>query len=378
MNKFIYLFITLFAIGFSSCSKDDVSQETGVATTLKVSITGIGVNTKAHSAIIVNDAGSTVGTGEAKINRITVAVFKAASANTVDDSDPVDVIYETVALTGSSVSVPVTAGNRSVLVVANAPAGAFENITTRSGFKSKTLSLDLTAKGVDGEAESVESTQSISNLPMEGEITYVTGTTINTGTTTTASVILKRLVARVAITSITTQFSGAYANATFTPTEIFLYNANTSFTWGSVASTSLFKQGETLVPANYCSYLGNTVSGYTTNIGDPYYFYTFPNDATSPTKLVIKGTFDPDGGTASNAKTVYYPIVINLYNVNTSNLPDGASSTAKIEANKAYNLTAIIKGEGSTGASVDITPVNLTVNVSVQAWTAVPQNVVFN
>lgn len=376
MNKFFYLFVALFAIGLSSCSKDDVNPEIGASTTLKVSIAGIGVSTKSHSVAMPIDGGGTVGTDEATINRVTIAVFKAASANTVNGSDPVDVIYEGTP-SGSQVVVPVTAGNRSVLVVANAPAGAFNGVTTRSAFLSTVLSLDLTAKGNDGSLAVVQTSQSTKNLPMEGEISYGLGnSTINTGVTSTASVTLARLVARISISKIVAVFSGAYSSATFTPESVFLYNANNSGTWGTNSFTGLF-DGSTV-----SSYLQETISDYSTSntlgIVNPYYFYTFPNSSTTnPTKLVIKGTFDADGAaTLISPKVVYYPIVINLKNSNTTG--ESTLGTAEVQANRAYNLTATIKGEGSTGPSIDITPVNLTVDVSVQNWTAVAQDVTFN
>ena len=57
-----------------------------------------------------------------------------------------------------------------------------------------------------------------------------------------------------------------------------------------------------------------------TELTTPYYFYTFPNaSGDSPTRLIIKGTFDADGsGAASTAATRYYPIVINKKQANTT------------------------------------------------------------
>ncbi len=53
------------------------------------------------------------------------------------------------------------------------------------------------------------------------------------------------------------------------------------------------------------AYLG---SGAISTYSGPYYFYVFPHSSTTPTKLVIKGTFTTKSG---STYTTYYPITVN-------------------------------------------------------------------
>jgi hypothetical protein len=73
---------------------------------------------------------------------------------------------------------------------------------------------------------------------------------------------------------------------------------------------------------------------------------------------------------------VYYPIIINRPTF--TGAYSGGDGSKTVKANTAYSLTATIKGIGVTDVTKDIDPVNLSVEVSVQPWTAVSQSAIFN
>lgn len=376
MNKYFYLFVALVTLGLSSCSKDEqnVIKEDGTPTTLSLKLSTSGaVSTKATG---VPTGTGIVGDAEGTINRITVGVFKCGTSATIKDSDPVDVIYETTSL-GTATSgkytiagIPVTKGERSVIVIANAPAGYFSGAATRKQFLEQSINLNETTKAAG--TGSVTSVQASNNLPMVGNPSVV----VNTTTTTLASAELIRLVARIAITDVTVSLTGAYSNSSFTPTEIFLSNAKTLSDW--IATTPTTTSNGEIGGANYLDYLGSGTTGFVKPDGvtkKDYFFYTFPNDATSPTKLVIKGVFKMNSGDVTGT-TVYYPIIINRPVF--AGAYSGGDGSKTIKANTAYSLTAMITGIGITDVTKDIDPVNLSVEVSVKDWTTVAQSAIFN
>ena len=111
-----------------------------------------------------------------------------------------------------------------------------------------------------------------------------------------------------------------------------------------------------------------------------YYFYVFPHTATTPTKLVIKGTWY--NSVAKTYEVVYYPIVINHSQTgttitdNTGN-PFTPVTDSQIDANMQYVLSAEIKAKGVSSPETNITPSAISVALKVTDWSVTNQNVVF-
>ena len=127
-------------------------------------------------------------------------------------------------------------------------------------------------------------------------------------------------------------------------------------------------------------YLYETVSTHTANteLTTPYYFYTFPNVSNTPTKLIIKGMFDADGGGSSASVPRYYPIVINKKQANTTISGGAGTDKGSIALNTKYVLTAVIKGEGAPDDNTDIDPATLQLTVTVADWAlTIRQDVTF-
>ena len=355
MKKNFYLMTALCAIMLSACSADtDPAPTTEKDRTAKLEISLVGTTTRA-TGTLPGDTGA-----ENDLNTIAVGVFNSDnSTNTIAEFTAPQVAAGTAAVN----CLPAT--GCTVIAVANAPAGTFAGVANKAAFIAKTVALSQTNSG---------GVQVNTNLPMSAQQTGVDLTVAGPNTVTLA---LSRLVSRISIADIKTAFdpSGQYKDATFTATGIFLYDAKSTSTVDPATPVTT-----NLISGESNAYLMNTLSevisssSYTT----PYWFYTFANDATNPTKLVIKGNFDADGsGSTYTPEPVYYPVVINKSQTGT--VITGGSGDATIARNRAYKIGVTIKGKGVSTPAENIVPAVLTVTVSVQDWSLViDQNVVFD
>jgi hypothetical protein len=361
MKKNFYLMTAVCAIILSACSSDtEPTPDTSQGKTAKLELSLIGSTTRA-TGTLPDDAGA-----ENNINTVVVGVFNSGgSTNTIAE-------FTTAQVSAKSASVNCTpATGCSIIAVANAPTGTFAGVTTRTDFIAKTVELSQTNNA---------GVQANTNLPMSAEQASIDLTVAGPNN---ATLQLSRLVSRISIASIKTGFdaNGQYKDATFTATGLFLYNAkSTSTVDPATPTTTNLISGETT--GN--EYLINTFSQAITSTPytTPYWFYTFANDATSPTKLVIKGTFDADGAGTGVSETVYYPVVVNKNQTGTTITDTNGAVTGQtgtIARNRAYKIGVTIKGKGVASPADDIVPATLTIDVSVKDWDLViTQDVVFD
>ena len=318
---------------------------------------------------------------ENTINYLTVGLFDASN-NLVSLTN----------LTGAALSgnVATVTGNSLVTKVAvavNVPYSLFASVKKLSDFENVQANLDYTATS---DASAAGTTQQYATaLPMAGEGTVTitpNGTSASTGT---ATVPLTRLVSKITLTGITSTFSstGAYPTASFTPTEVFMYNTpsaancNLTTTTSVFASTPTFLQGESSNLANQKVYLGTgTLTAQALPWTGNYIFYVFPNNnGTSQMELIIKGTFKTSG--SDPGTTVYYPIIINHAMTGTTGgsgafVPDGTDGV--VQNNRAFSLTANITSMGVSSPSSTINTATVNVTVSLTAWpTVINQNATF-
>lgn len=358
MKKENFLCAALMAVALlCSCSNVANGPNEEQSGTLKLTVTGTPVSRATGEVPTQAD--------ENTVASVTVGLFDHTShvATSITEGT-----LTSGAITISNVPASTT---QDVIVVANAPSEAFAGATTLDAFRAKTMALTQTSK----------------NLPMSGE---VTGTAIKVGSTVSATVNISRLVARVQVTSISTNFSkvGAYANATFTLDKVFLYNAASTSAVGILASgtqlvTSNFVHGYDGTKVGYSSLLDQlstpqaiTSTAYTAK----YYYYAFENyfptvsggitegNKTSATKLVLAGTFCPDAVNASGTTYyVYYPVVVNRNQTGTT-IDNTSVNNTGIQRNNIYSIAATISGIGVSSPAEFIEPSNLNVQVTVSDW----------
>ena len=373
----------------SSCSSEELPTTEKPSTgpqTLTLNLKAAGTR-----AAVYTDPGTTA---ENAINIVTIGIF--GSDNNVKTIQEVTTNATNPSITTSQIVV-----GDQVLVAVNAKAGTFTGAKTVTDFENKTLAIDDALASSNGSATTVTN----NNLPMFGTGTIAAG---GTSTAFTASVDVYHMVAKITLKSLSVNFltTGAYKDATFTPTAIFMsnvpdkldfYPANTMSSYSTFATVGTLQQGELGTSSNLKSYLGTTTNfgsytpahatlsgintGTTYNFGDItkniLYLYTMPSSDATSTRLVIRGDFDPDGAGSAPAVQVYYPVNIN-YNSSGSTIPDGSTVAKQVYPNKNYIIDVTIQGKGSSSPTTPIDPQTATANITVQNFTSANQSNVFN
>lgn len=362
-RNYLWAVLAMAALSLAACGDNEENRDLEpqkMEARLVLTLSGTPLNTRSTGAAIPTKA------DEETIGRVTVAIFNKDKS--------VNIIQEFTSTTG--INVNCTPGvDCTGIVVANAPAKHFAGVTTRDTFIAKTLDL----------------TQTATALPMSGDIKQNASTTftLTAGATSSLTAEVSRLVARVAINSIKTAFdaSGQYSAATFTAKKIFLHNANTKSNVDTGTPTVSVPLSGKVDGTNTDLQTALNQVINTTAHTVPYWFYTFAHSATTPTKLVIYGSFDPDGAGSETAKNVYYPVVVNRIQPGTiikdGENPVGSASAGKgdgtISRNSTYTITATIKGIGVDDPDKDINPAVLNLTVTVAEWALnITQDVTFN
>lgn len=372
-SNYLWAMLATATLSLTACGSDEnenATQPKEKTAKLELTLVGTPATNRATGTLPTDD--------ESQINRLTVAVFTGAKDNPVNalhEFTGKDIKDAAGGVTGKKITMLCEPGTgQTIYVVANAASKLFAGVTNLAGFKAKLALLSETTKSAG--TGDVTDVQKANNLPMLG---IATGKDFTAGGELKAEIALSRLVARVSISSIKTAFdaAGQFKDATFKVDAVYLKNANSSVNMKKEGSVPINGGHEGAVVTKY---LYEAVTGHTANteLTTPYYFYTFPNVSNTPTKLIIKGTFDADGGGVGTAVTRYYPIVINKKQANTT--ISGGQGTAKgsIAFNTKYALTAVIKGEGAPDDETDIDPATLQLTVTVADWAlTINQNVTF-
>ena len=337
-------FFIMAAIAAMACSCDKNSdcepcQEAETKATLNVSLDFEDEpQTRATSYV-------TAQTYETKVNDVQVLVFDSTGAlNAYVDADTKT----------SGISISTTAGSKTVWAVVNGPN--LSSITTLSALQS--TAVDLGAN----------STTETTGFVMAGSTTCTVGSSA-----ATASVAVKRLVARVALQKINNSLPGSYGALTVNNVTLINVAGNQNIAGSASVSTWYNKMGRkdgatatgqiidgSTYVASHPTLTFKSVGTSVANGGSlapttPYLFYTYPNPTTSDvtgwsstftarkTRLVVAATI---GGTK-----YYYPVVIDTPARNT-----------------AYTVELTITGLGSTDPDKPVQKGSITASVTVEGW----------
>lgn len=401
--KRTYLFLSAFIMAVltlsfvSSCSSSDEPASTSINDNVEKQLT-LTIKTQELTKAAVSADPNT--TNENTMNRITIGVFDKAgtTVRTIQEFNPTST--QSAATTGSNLFYNGTNGTATVsvvttqltntdqiLVAVNAPTSHFAGVSTVADFKKKTLSAVQALYTKSDKSNPTDDIAVNNNVPMLG-----TATVSGSGTAYSATVKPIHLTSKVTLESLKVEFAadGPYSAATFTPTEIFIYNAPDGLAFDEASpyiSTSTYLTGESSATSS-TKFLstgdiskGATALSGTKAFDKKYYFYTTPNNKVdaSKTKLVIKGQFDPDGAGSAPAKTVYYPIKLNS-NVKADgshNVAEASTTEYQVYPNKNYKCSVTIKTIGSTSPGSDIDPTTATVTINVVSFVDVAQSTIF-
>ena len=341
MKKTLFIMAAVAAMA-CSCDKDadcEPCQEAQTKATLNVSLDFEDEpQTRATSYV-------TAQTYETKVNDVQVLVFDSTGAlNAYVDADTKT----------SGISISTTAGSKTVWAVVNGPN--LSSITTLSALQS--TAVDLGAN----------STTETTGFVMAGSTTCTVGSSA-----ATASVAVKRLVARVALQKINNSLPGSYGALTVNNVTLINVAGNQNLAGTASVSTWYNKMGR----KDGATATGQTIDGSTyvashptltfKSVGSavanggsltpttPYLFYCYPNSTTTDatgwsssftarkTRLVVAATI---GGTK-----YYYPVVIDTPARNT-----------------AYTVELTITGLGSTDPDKPVQKGSITASVTVEGW----------
>ncbi len=341
MKKTLFIMAAIAAMA-CSCDKNsdcEPCQEAETKATLNVSLDFEDEpQTRATSYV-------TAQTYETKVNDVQVLVFDSTGAlNAYVDADTKT----------SGISISTTAGSKTVWAVVNGPN--LSSITTLSALQSTAVDLG------------VNSTTETTGFVMAGSTTCTVGSSA-----ATASVAVKRLVARVALQKINNSLPESYGALTVNNVTLINVAGNQNLagtasvsTWynkmgrkDGATATGQIIDGSTYV-ASHPTLTFKSVGSAVANGGSltpttPYLFYCYPNSTTTDatgwsssftarkTRLVVAATI---GGTK-----YYYPVVIDTPARNT-----------------AYTVELTITGLGSTDPDKPVQKGSITASVTVEGW----------
>lgn len=410
MKKVTYfgLLLAVALTGLSSCSSsDDVTSDptntksgesrltltisTPVAKTSSAKGNSFAMGSRATD---ITDANAPTEANEQQIHRITVGIFSSDGSivRTIQElsSGSGDAGSGTYTQSGASATAHIVTNSLVqgdlILVACNALAGTFNGVQNATDFKAKTEDIDnslATPSGGQVGASLVDN-----NIPMFGSST-LSGSDDNFS----ATVPVNHQTAKVTLTSLTVAFdqNGAYKDASFTPTRIFLINVPDDLKFDADAFTGTaklwqgYKTSESA--ADYKEYLATSdlkektkeLKGTSQSFGTTYYFYTMPNNKTGIdkcTKLVIEGTFK-SSTTDTKGTTVYYPVPLNANYTNGKPAPADDGPAFAVHANKNYKCTVTIKTKGALHPTDNVTPQQADITVTVVPFADADQHTVF-
>ena len=397
------LYATMIACAFASCSKDEVIPTPGTEpeaegdATLSLQVFG-SVDTKS------NPFGTAV--TDSTINTLTAYVFRSSDGSTTNY-----VFEKSQAATNASdkkvEKIPVTAGMKKVIVLANATATLTAGTSTLENLCAQTLTYST------AEVNGLSMNSAVYTLYVKaGEENCLGYTTKPTGAidatvsaesataVATSPIYLYRNVAKVMLSEVKmkTGSEAKYPNASLKIDSVYILHArkysnlaaNNSISgqgWGATAvkvddvanylngvSGGLYQKWATLMNGkaavkkyfetatnNYdvtaVTSLGEAVSNFTatktSSVSKVDSFYVYENPAVQggdTTLLVVVGKFYPDGNTnATNVDYSYYTVGIGTDGLGSIAKPAGtlvSRDIAGVLRNLEYRISLTVNGPG--------------------------------
>ena len=385
-----FLALAAAALWFTSCSSEDVAQNGG------------GLNEKDQRVLLLSVNTGNLGTrsaltdDEKQINDMTVGIYDksnnyrvvanlASGAADKEASGSTDGTFTTASGVKVQVVTSTLQENDQVFVAVNRGTAAFTSKPNSPTDFSKETMDAVTALTGSSSGTTIDATK----FPKFGTAKLPAGS----NSTFTATVKVKNLVSKVTLEELKVDFSGPYANASFTPSEMFLLNVpnKLAFSDKGQASTSTYLNGTNidksggstgtktavLATATTSTTALSSVSGGTASYPAKPILYTIPNsDTSNKTILVIAGNFKKDGSGAG--ETVYYPLALNEdYSSNPAGAAADGATKSQTLAGKNYMCKVKIKTIGASNPWVTTGPQTAVLTVDVENWDDATQTTTF-
>lgn len=411
-----FLALAAAALWFTSCSSEDVASGTNQG---KKSLLTLSINTGnvgSTRATDWNNANVPTQAAENQINKMTVGIFGSDSKvkTLVELTADKTVNGNKLSQDGKTATIVTTSlvkGDK-VLVAVNAKSGIFKGVQDIASFNKVSGDINDAVTTSSGQTKEINT-----NIPMYGE-----GSLAENGSTSKFKVDINvyHLLAKVTLDELKVDFdqNGAYKDASFTPSDVFLVNVPTNFyfagsttnndkAWGaSTANIHGFDTATTYkalttaaspatplvtVPIGWGTYKSFLTTGAWSagtlqnkaTANNKAYFYVTPNgndaDATK-TMLIIAGNFKKNGAD-TNGTLVFYPLALNAASKSDGSYDaatNGGADVYKVYPNKNYVCKVIIRNIGSIDPSKNLDPQTATITVTVQNFEDATQTTEFN
>lgn len=337
----------LMALAIAACSKDDAakSAESQEKATIHLNVSPYEIVTKNTDPT----------NGEKRhldsVSVIDVFVFREGGAL---DAYKHFSIHATGGMDLSNLPIDATVGNKTIYVVANHKETSWTGVVREENFLNLVVSLQK---------------EYLPYLTMAGKVT------VNVQNDQVVNVLLKRLVAKVVVNGIKTDFAGTpYEGMKLRYVKLYLTNISGAKTYmGENPSTKVILNSKGYSPEDYsgCVMTALFAEGVPGLVGDDGYttahhFYCYENlmdtetDTDKFTRLVLEAELD---GTV-----YYYPVDINQPGYGW----DSSIGHKGVKRNTCYTYTFTITGPGSDDPESKIALKTLRLDASVENMTVAP------
>ncbi len=332
----------LFAISMSSCTKE-------------IEKPGGETDSKQKADVILRITNPTKATGSSHnsqsddnyINNIAIFVFNSDANKTLETYKYVKITDQSAL---NSISFQTTTGNKNVYVVANChDSTQWTGIVKESQFLLKESNLK---------------NEDLKDFAMSG---YLANAQISLSNS--IGLTLKRIVAKVVVNSIKTDFIGTpYQGMVLSNVKLYITNAHKirPYIENNNTTNPFIINPLQLTPSTYsdCKISGIVYDQPAGTIGDtPYtvkhHFYVYENSISAETstekytRLVVEATL--------NGVNYYYPVNINRADF-------GGTTNNGIKRNTVYNITLVIKRPGSTSPEMLVEKGAVITSVTIADW----------
>src|SRR5574344_134053 len=361
----LWIAVMVLAV-MAGCSKNESEIEAGNEGECALTV-DIAPSTGAPAGIVSGGlGGSTKATGtghgvqddDNKIQTLEIFVFKNVSGAADDGVLEVYKKFSGSPLTTlTGLQLTAKTGPKTIIAIANSHVASWAGVDTYTEFKTAASSLK---------------TENLTTFVMTGSAS------VTLAATASVSIPISRLVGRVILNSIKTNFAGTpYAGSTLSAVKIFLTNVSGSklFYNGEDPSTAVVLNSKQFVSADCsgCAMSGILADDVTGTIGEAavtttHYFYCYENTLAAETasarftRMVIQATLA--------GKVYYYPVDINREGYGWVS----ANGHVGVKRNTSYAVSVVINGPGSTTPDDPITRGTLTAGVTVSNWATVPDS----
>ena len=260
--------------------------------------------------------------------------------------------------TGTTYSRSLRAGESyTVAALVNGPDAAA--VKTASALEALALTLD--AKGLS------------TTTPMAYAMYGKTGVASLSSETKSVTVNVESLASRVRIAKITNNLPSAMGSLTVK--SVFLCNVKSQVKVGGTAVSAWYNDYGKLSDKGRdytvyeCSSVSLASAASTADSSFPHYFYTYPNDCTTPFKESLKGSSVSLSTTPQALwMTVCGTVTINGTVKTCYWTVDVGSKVGGLAANSTYDVSLVISALGSDDPAVPTTSETAAVTVKVTGW----------